>query len=261
MFAAIQAEQPAPGLSLQTENLGLQMGGVRILDDVSLSVGRGELVALIGPNGAGKTSLLNVVTGLVRPSRGRVLLDGLDATGWSPHRRVRAGLARTFQTSSLFATLTVRENVRLAVEARLGGTFRMWRPAGSVGEASEGADRLLQLVGLSDRAKAPAGHLSHGEKRQLELALVLAGRPGLLLLDEPMAGLNAGEVPRLAEVIRSLPKDWGATVLMVEHHLPVVMDLAHRVAVMHHGTLLAIGQPEQVIAEERVQVAYLGEPL
>jgi branched-chain amino acid transport system ATP-binding protein len=248
------------GRSLRTEGLGLQIGGIRVLEDVWLSVESGDLVALIGPNGAGKTSLLNVVTGVLRPSRGRVLLDDRDVTGWSLHRRARAGLGRTFQTPSLFRSLGARENLRLAVQARLGRALQIWRPADSVVEAGREADRLLELVGLGGRGAVPAGQLSHGERRQLELALVLAGRPGLVLLDEPMAGLNAEEVPRVADIIRSLPQ-LGTTVLMVEHHMEVVMDLADRIAVMHHGALLAEGGPAEVVADRRVQAAYLGEPL
>lgn len=249
------------GRSLRTEDLSLEIGGARIVEDVSLSLGKGQLMALIGPNGAGKSSLLNLVSGLTRPSRGRVLVDDRDVTGWPPHRRARAGMGRTFQTSSLFPALSVHENARLAAEAHLGGALRIWRPAASVTRATAGADEALDLVGLAGRRSALAGSLSHGEKRQLELAVVLAAHPTLVLLDEPMAGMSMEEVPRLVEVVRSIPSRLGASVLMVEHHMEVVLDLAHRVAVLHHGSLLAEGTPDEVVANPEVQAAYLGEPL
>ncbi|MGH9069155.1 MAG: ABC transporter ATP-binding protein [Acidimicrobiales bacterium] len=253
------ARDPArPPPLLATEGLSLSIGGAAIVEEVSLSVAEGELVALIGPNGAGKSSLLNLVSGLLRPTRGQVWLGGNDITARAPHQRARAGLGRTFQTSSLFPALGVHENVRLAAEAGLGGALRIWRPAARVTGAGAEADRTLDLVGLAHRRRVAAGSLSHGEKRQLELAVVLAGRPRVVLLDEPLAGMSVEEVPRLVGVIGSIPASTGAAVLMVEHHLEVVLDLAERVAVMHHGELLAEGTPDQVISDPAVQDAYLG---
>jgi branched-chain amino acid transport system ATP-binding protein len=246
---------------LATRNLGLDIGGARIVADVSLEVRAGELVGIIGPNGAGKTTLFNLLSGLMRPTAGSVELRGRDVTSSPPYRRAREGLGRTFQVSSVFPLLTVHENVRLAAEAELGGTLRIWRRAASVREAVERADQALARVGLAARMLWPAGLLSHGDKRKLELAMLLAGKPDVILLDEPMAGVSAEDVDDLVELIRSVHKDEGKTVLMVEHRMEVVIGLAERIAVMHHGALLAFDEPAAVMADETVQTAYLGEPL
>ena len=246
---------------LATRGLGLDIGGATIVADVSLEVREGELLGIIGPNGAGKTSLFNLLSGLYRPTFGRVELDGQDVTGRPPQRRAHDGLGRTFQISSVFPRLSVLENVRLAAEARLGGTMRIWRRATGVGEAIERARAALRRVGLEEQAPAPAGALSHGDKRKLELAMLLAGEPRVILLDEPMAGVSAEDVPGLVEVIRSVQQEEGRTVLMVEHHIGVVTGLAERIAVMHHGRLLAVDTTDNVMRNEDVQAAYLGEPL
>jgi branched-chain amino acid transport system ATP-binding protein len=246
---------------LATRKLGLDIGGARIVADVSLEVRAGELVGIIGPNGAGKTTLFNLLSGLVRPTAGSVELRGRDVTGDPPHSRARAGLGRTFQVSSVFPLLTVHENVRLAAEAELGGSLRIWRPASSVREAVERANDALERVGLGARMLWPAGLLSHGDKRKLELAMLLASRPDVILLDEPMAGVSAEDVDELVELIRSVHREEGKTVLMVEHRMEVVVGLAERIAVMHHGALLAFDEPDAVMANETVQTAYLGEPL
>ncbi|HJP80658.1 MAG TPA: ABC transporter ATP-binding protein [Pseudonocardiaceae bacterium] len=233
---------------LECAGLTWDVGGARIIDAVDLTVAPGEFVALVGPNGAGKTSLLNLITGLVRPARGQIRLNGVDITGEPPHRRARRGIARTFQSATLFPTMTVAEHVELA--ARVG------RTRATVTE-------VLDQVRLGQRASAPAGALSHGDKRKLEIALLLAGPRGtegrgLLLLDEPMAGVAAEEVDTLVAVIREAHRDSGAAVLMVEHHMEVLMSLADRVAVLHNGALLAIGTPDHVMAQADVQDAYLG---
>ncbi|HEY8103002.1 MAG TPA: ABC transporter ATP-binding protein [Gaiellaceae bacterium] len=246
---------------LATRNLGLDIGGAKIVADVSLEVRAGEFVGIIGPNGAGKTTLFNLLSGLMRPTAGSVELGGRDITKLAPYRRTRAGLGRTFQVSSVFPLLSVHENVRLAAEADLGGALRVWRPASSVREATDRADDALTRVGLALRAAWPAGLLSHGDKRKLELAMLLAARPDVILLDEPMAGVSAEDVDELVELIRSVHRDEGKTVLMVEHRMEVVIGLAERIAVMHHGALLAFDEPGAVMANETVQTAYLGEPL
>jgi len=244
---------------LTVDQVSWHAGAVPIITDVSLAVGPGEFLALIGPNGAGKTSLFNVVSGLCRPSRGRVLLGPADITRLAPYRRARLGLGRTFQTSAVFGSLGVAENVALAVQARRGGSMRAWRRRSDRAIAAT-ADEIVDRVGLSGRATAAAGSLAHGEKRKLEIALLLAAEPRVLLLDEPMAGVSAEDVPTLVEVIRKLTAD-GRGVLMVEHHMEVVLDLADRVAVMHHGALLACDSPDAVMADATVQQAYLGEAL
>ena len=246
---------------LATRGLGLDIGGAHIVADVSLEVRDGELVGIIGPNGAGKTTLFNLLSGLLEPTAGRVELDGRDVTDEPPFARTRAGLGRTFQISSVFPLLPVRENVRLAAESAMGGTLRLWRRAARYRPALERADWAVELVGLADRASWPAGALAHGDKRKLELAMVLAGESRVILLDEPMAGVSHEDVDGLVELIRSVHEEEGKTVLLVEHRMEVVLRLAQRIAVMHHGSLLAFDEPSAVMANETVQTAYLGESL
>ncbi|MRG61490.1 ATP-binding cassette domain-containing protein [Agromyces sp. CFH 90414] len=243
---------------LELERVGLAIGGARILKEVSLAVPAGELLGVIGPNGAGKTTLFNVVSGVVRPTEGRVVLDGRDVTREPVHRRAAAGLGRTFQTSSLFPALTVLENVRLAAQADLGAAASVFRTPRPTDAATERARDALADVGLADAGDRLAGGLAHGEKRKVEIAMLIAMEPRVILLDEPMAGVGSADVPALAEVIRGLHRG-GRTVLMVEHHLDVVLGLADRIAVMHHGELLAVDTPEAVMANPTVQSAYLGE--
>jgi branched-chain amino acid transport system ATP-binding protein len=242
---------------LSTRDLRWDVGGATIVADVSLDVPAGECLGIIGPNGAGKTSLFNLLSGLIRPTGGSIELAGAEITNAPPHRRTQAGLGRTFQVSSVFPLLSVRENVRLAAEAAAGGTMRIWRRAPQL----ESADAALERVGLGGRAGALAGSLSHGDKRKLELAMLLAADRRVILLDEPMAGVSAEDVEGLVELIRSVHREEGRTVLMVEHHMEVVTGLAERIAVMHHGALLACDTPAAVMANETVQQAYLGEPL
>jgi len=234
-------------VAVAIQGLGFAAGGVSILSGVDLAVGDGEFLGIIGPNGAGKTTLFNLLSGLLRPSAGRVTLNGRDVTRLTVAKRARLGLGRTFQTSLLFGALPARENVRLAAQAQRN------KSAAAVAEA-------IDAVGLTALAARPAAALSHGDKRKLELAILIAGGARVLLLDEPMAGVNSEDVPGLTELIRNLHTE-GRTVLMVEHHISVVLGLAQRVAVLHHGQLLACGTPEEVMADEAVQSAYLGEPL
>jgi branched-chain amino acid transport system ATP-binding protein len=246
---------------LATRNLGLDIGGARIVVDVSLEVAEGELLGIIGPNGAGKTSLFNLISGLYRPTAGSIELAGREITHAPVFRRTREGLGRTFQVSSVFPLLPVLENVRLAAEAALGGTLRIWRRAASVKPALARARAAVACVGLAARSNVPAGALSHGDKRRLELAMLLAADTPLVLLDEPMAGVSAENVPELVALIRSVHAEEGKTVLMVEHHMEVVTGLAQRIAVMHHGALLACDTPAAIMGNETVQSAYLGESL
>jgi branched-chain amino acid transport system ATP-binding protein len=246
---------------LSTRGLGLDIGGATIVADVSLDVREGEFLGIIGPNGAGKTSFFNLLSGLYRPTSGRIELAGRDVTDEPPFRRARQGLGRTFQISSVFPLLPVLENVRLAAEASLGGSLRIWRRAARRRDALERASWALGLVGLAGRSGWGAGALSHGDKRKLELAMLLASDPRVILLDEPMAGVSMEEVPGLVEVIKAVQAEHGKTVLMVEHHIGLVTGIAERIAVMHHGALLACDTPASVMANEDVQSAYLGEPL
>jgi len=246
--------------ALALRGLTWRVGGVSIVDNVDLDLAPGEFLAVIGPNGAGKTSLFNLISGLRRPTAGTVSVYGRDVTRLTPHQRARLGLGRTFQTSAVFGSLSVAENVRLAVQARRGGSMRLWRSARDERAVAQEAAAVLEQVNLAGRDGVPAGTLSHGEKRKLEIALLLAARPKVMLLDEPMAGMSAEEVPALVDVVRGLTRD-GQSVLMVEHHMDVVLDLADRVAVMHHGALLVCDTPDVVMANQTVQDAYLGEEL
>lgn len=247
--------------ALEVQDLTLHIGGAKIVEGISFAVSPGETLGVIGPNGAGKTTLFNLISGIRPPTRGRILLDGQDVTGRSAHERARLGLGRTFQTSSVFPLLTVHENVRLAAEADLGGSMRIWRRPNAFTPALERAASALEAVGLTSRAAALAASLSHGDKRRLEIAIVLASNAKTVLLDEPMAGMATENVGPLTDLIRNLAKQYGKTVLMVEHHMHVVLGVADRVAVLHHGELLACDTPDRVMANSTVQSAYLGEPL
>lgn len=244
---------------LRTRGLGLRFGGATIIDNLSLEVREGEFMALIGPNGAGKTSLFNLLSGLYRASSGSIEFAGIDITREPPFRRARAGLGRTFQTSSVFPGLSVLENARLAAQASRGGSLRVWRRATGERESLDRARHSLGIVGLAKREETEAALLSHGDKRKLELAILLCGEARLVLLDEPTAGVSTEDVPEMMRVIRTIHEEEGKTVLMVEHRMDIIVGLSDRMAVMHRGTLLALDTPEKVMANETVQSAYLGE--
>ncbi len=250
---------PSRPAALALENVGLQIGGARILEGVSFEVAPGEMVGVIGPNGAGKTTLFNLISGVLKPTSGSIAMDGKPLASMAIHQRANAGLGRTFQTSSLFPGLSVEENVRIAAQAKLGGSLSILRFPRSGDEAGRVAANALDEVELSHRSGARAGDLSHGDKRKVEIAMLLATSPSVILLDEPMAGVGSGDVPGLSAIISRMHKESGRTVLMVEHHMEVVLGLVDRVAVMHHGSLLAIDTPDAVIANPTVQSAYLGE--
>ena len=243
--------------ALAVHGLGLQIGGATILKDVDLTVGRGSIVGVIGPNGAGKTTLFNVISGMMKPTAGHVELDGVDITGLSVPRRTRAGLGRTFQTSNLFPRLSILENVRLAAQATRGGSYSLVRFPRRSDAATELAVEKLTEVGLDHRLDTLAGDISHGDKRKLEIAVLLAAGADVVLLDEPMAGVASGDVPGLVEIIRHIHQK-GRTVLMVEHHMEVLLGLVEKVAVMHFGTIIAFDTPAVVMADPVVQSAYLG---
>ncbi|HET9557405.1 MAG TPA: ABC transporter ATP-binding protein, partial [Actinomycetota bacterium] len=221
------------------------------------SVAAGARHAVIGPNGAGKSTLFALVTGSLRPTAGRIRFDGQDVTGRPDHARARAGMAKTFQHSSRFTSLSVLDNVARATRRVAGLGMAMLRPAGRHAAAREAAMRQLEQVGLAGRAAVPAAALSHGERRQLEVAIALATSPRLLLLDEPTAGMSAADSARFAELVESLGA--AVTVLIIEHDLDVVFRLATRVTVLHLGRVLADGTPDEVRADETVQRAYLGD--
>ena len=228
------------------------------MDGVSFAVAPGEFVTIIGPNGAGKTSLFNLLSGINVATSGSVRLLGRDVTADPPHRRAQLGLGRTFQTSSVFTSLPVLENVRLGVQARLGGSLHPWRRAGADRSTVVSSIAALEAVGMADLAEVPAGLLTHGTKRRLELAILLGGGFEVLLLDEPTSGLSVEHVPDMVDVIRRLHREQGKTILMVEHRMELVRALSDRVAVMHQGRLLTIDTPERVVENRLVQEAYLG---
>jgi branched-chain amino acid transport system ATP-binding protein len=246
---------------LAVQGLGLRIGGVSIVEDVTFDVRAGEFLVIIGPNGAGKTTLFNLLSGFARPTAGRIEFAGRDITYAEPYVRARLGLGRTFQTSTVFGGLSTLENVRLAASAALGTSAQAWHLADREALPLERARAALAEVGLGNREKARAGLLSHGEKRKLDLAILLCSEPEVVLLDEPTAGMAVEDVPDMVKLIASIHRERGKTVMMVEHRMDLVLALADRLAVMHHGALLAIDTPELIVADEAVQSAYLGDPL
>ena len=242
---------------LSVQGLRKHYGGLAVTNDVSLDVQPGEIHALIGPNGAGKTTLIHQITGTVAPDAGRVVFAGADITRLSFPRRVHAGLARSFQITSIIAGFSVLENVALAAQAKSGSSFRFFRAAASE-EALNGAARdALAEVGLADRAAIIAGALSHGEKRALEIAIALATQPRLLLLDEPLAGAGSEETERLITLLRRLKSRYA--ILLVEHDMQAVFALADRISVLAEGRIIASGSTAQIRASTEVRAAYLGE--
>ena len=241
-----------------THNLTLRFGGALIVDDVSLAVPEGMFVSIIGPNGAGKTSFFNLLSGLYKPSAGSVVFRGEDVTGLSPSARARRGLGRSFQLTTIFPGLSTLENARLAVQASHPGNAVFWKSAARDRAAKERAAWALETVGLAGRGAVPAAALAHGDKRKLDLALLLCAEPEVLLLDEPTAGVGAEEVPVMLETIRRIRRVEGKTILMVEHKMDVVHDLSDRVAVLANGALVAYDTPDAVMADPFVRSAYLG---
>jgi branched-chain amino acid transport system ATP-binding protein len=242
---------------LRLDALHKSFGGLAVTADVSLDVRPGELHAVIGPNGAGKTTLIRQVSGTLRPDAGRVVFEGRDVTALSMARRARLGLARSFQITAVLPGFSTRENVALAVQARSGTSFRFLRAAAGERALNETADAALAQVGLLDRAAVAAGALSHGEKRQLELAVVLAQAPRLMLLDEPLAGTGTEEAERLVALLRTLKG--GPAILLVEHDMQAVFALADRITVLALGRVIATGSPDAIRADAAVREAYLGE--
>jgi branched-chain amino acid transport system ATP-binding protein len=238
-----------PGGTLRASSVSRSFEGVEALRAVTLELHRGEVVGLIGPNGAGKSTLVNVLSGFDRPSTGAVELEGKDVTRWPAHRRGRQGLARTFQHSHAFRSLTVRENVEVAALGVGAGPVR----------AAARAAELLELVGLTTHAESPAAALAHGDERRLGVARALATEPRFVLMDEPAAGLPEAEVPELAGVVRSVRDDHGAGVLLIDHNMALIMDVCDRIHVLDQGRTLAEGTPTEIRANIDVAAAYLGE--
>jgi branched-chain amino acid transport system ATP-binding protein len=241
---------------LALEGVVRRFGGLTAVDGVSLTLGPGRRLAVIGPNGAGKTTLFRLIAGDMGVSAGRVELLGRDVTRMPAHRRARLGLARTFQVSNLFSGLSVLDNVRLAAQAREPGRWRFWAPIRAGDRVGAAAMAALERVGLGARAGDRVADLSHGEQRQLEVALALATEPKLLLLDEPAAGLPAGERARLRDLLGSLPPS--LPLVLIEHDMTLALSLADEVLCMHNGRVIAYGTPAEVRADDTVQAVYLG---
>ena len=242
---------------LRLDQVSRRFGGLLAVDGVSLEVGTGDRLAVIGPNGAGKTTLFRLIAGELRPSGGRVWLFGRDVTRMPAHRRAHLGLARTFQVSNLFASGTVEENARLAAYGRDRRRWRFWWPVSQRDERARRALDALDRVGLAGRRGARVADLSHGEQRQLEIAMALATEPRLLLLDEPAAGLAAAERLVLRELLGSLPSQ--LAVLLIEHDIQLALDLCQHVLCLDRGRPVAAGTPEELRADEQVQAAFLGK--
>jgi branched-chain amino acid transport system ATP-binding protein len=244
------------GYALRLEAVSKSFGGLRAVDDVALAVRAGERRALIGPNGAGKTTLFNLIAGALPVTAGRITLFGADVTGMAQHRRAALGLARTFQITNLFPTLTVLQNVVLAAQACTPARFAMLRPVSRFAELDARARQALAAVGLDDRASRRVRQLSHGEQRQLEIALALAGRPRVLLLDEPAAGLSQAEAQLMTALLQRL--DPAITLLIIEHDMDIALEVARDVTVLHYGRVIADGPRDVVRADPMVREIYLG---
>jgi branched-chain amino acid transport system ATP-binding protein len=239
---------------LRTDGLTVRFGGLTALNNVTLSVMPGEIRALIGPNGAGKSTFFNCVTGVLRPTGGRVLFDGEDITGLPPDRVSRKAIARSYQITNLLPGATVFENVRIAAQSRRGG-WSMLRHHRALGDVSDRARAVLAAVGLADKEDELAANLSHGEQRNLEIGIALATEPRLLCLDEPTAGMSVTETRATVELIRRIARN--LTILIVEHDMEVVMGLARTITVLHYGEVLAEGSPAEIQGNPRVQEVYL----
>ncbi|HEU5019009.1 MAG TPA: ABC transporter ATP-binding protein [Pseudolabrys sp.] len=242
---------------LQIERLAKRFGGIVATDDLTLNVAAGELHAVIGPNGAGKTTLIAQLSGQLRPDTGHIRFAGADVTRLPVHKRSTLGLARSFQITSLFLDFSVLDNVALAVQGHAGHSFHFWRNARLEAGLREPAREALERVGLVDRAERSASALSHGEHRLLELAMALAARPRMLLLDEPMAGLGPEESTRMVGMLQALKREY--TILLVEHDMEAVFALADRITVLVYGRVIASGTPDAIRANPEVREAYLGE--
>jgi branched-chain amino acid transport system ATP-binding protein len=244
---------------IEARDLSKHFGGLRAVDGVNLQVREGSLHSIIGPNGAGKTTMFNLISGNLRPTRGRVFLRGRDITGTPLHRMAHMGIGRSFQITNIFPNLTVLENARLAAQAMGRDSLNLWSTAARFRQYEEAAMTALVQVGLAERAGQVASILPHGDKRKLELAILLAAGPQVLLLDEPTAGMASEQVPVLLDIIRRIREDTGKTILLVEHNMGIVMNVSDRITVMHQGRVLAEGTPDEIRTSPAVQEAYLGE--
>jgi len=244
---------------LDVQGVTKNFGSLVAVQNVSLQVEPGELRAVIGPNGAGKTTFFNMISGFFPPTSGRIVFDGADVTGITAQKRVKIGMARTFQITEIFPELTVHENVLSAVEVTAGERLRLWNIKADAARAEQAVAETLTMVGLSGKADRLVGELAHGDQRATEIAMALALRPRLLLLDEPTAGMGDQETYEITNLIRRLHRDSKYTIVLIEHDMRVVFHLADRISVLDQGRLLAEGTPAEIAANEAVQAAYLGK--
>jgi branched-chain amino acid transport system ATP-binding protein len=242
---------------LETKGLYHDFSGLQVLFDVNLQVKEGERHAVIGPNGAGKTTLFNVITGTYKPSRGQVFFKGKEITGAKPHELTRLGMGRSFQITSTFNRLTAFQNIRLAILSKRGIRFQLFRKVDKMQAVTEETDEVLRRIHLDEERDMPAGLLSYGKHRSLEISLALATDPDLVLLDEPTAGMSRDETHHAVDLIRRLTG--GKTLVIIEHDMDVVFSIADRITVLHHGEILATGLPEEIKENREVKDAYLGE--
>jgi len=243
---------------LSVRGLSKQFGALRAVEDISLELAEGELRAIIGPNGAGKTTFFNMITGFFPPSQGSIHFDGADITALPVAARVARGMARTFQITEIFPELSVAENIRIGVESALGFRLRLFLRRDEKTIIADRIANVLGLVGLGGKADRLVGELSHGDQRAAEIGMALTLSPRILLLDEPTAGMGEQETFEIARLIRRLNRDEGYTVLLIEHDMRVVFNLADRISVLEQGRLLADGTPAEIAANQDVQSAYLG---
>lgn len=244
---------------LRVENVSKHFGSLIAVNGVSMIVEPGELRAVIGPNGAGKTTFFNLISGFLTPSSGRIVFDGDDITGLLPARRVWRGIARTFQITEVFPELSVRENLRIAVEVAAGYRLKTWLSSSADGEVRARLVDLLEMGGLTEKADRLVGEMAHGDQRATEIMMALALKPRLLLLDEPTAGMGDQETHDITRLIRKLHQSQKLTIVLIEHDMRVVFHLADRIMVLAEGALLAEGTPKEIAANEAVQAAYLGK--
>ena len=244
---------------LQVQDLTCCFGSLVAVDHVTLTVEPGELRAIIGPNGAGKSTFFNLISGFVTPTSGRVMFDGKDVTSVTPGRRVLMGMARTFQITEIFPELSVYDNLRVAVEVAVGQRLRPWIWGETARKVERRIEDLMGMIDLTGSADRLAGELSHGDQRSIEIAMALALEPRLLLLDEPTAGMGEQETYHISKLIRKLHKKEGLSIVLIEHDMRVVFNLADRITVLAQGAVLADGSPKDVAGSEVVQSAYLGK--
>ncbi|MDE3091295.1 MAG: ABC transporter ATP-binding protein [Chloroflexota bacterium] len=254
-----QITKETSSVVLQADHLRKDFGGLIAVDDVSLRARAGSLHSIIGPNGAGKTTLFNLLSGIFKPTAGRVIFRGRDITPLPPHRIAHLGIGRSFQITNVFPNLTVLENVRLAAQAMGRDSLNLIASASHFRDYETRAREVLERVGLAEKTAALASMLAHGDKRKLEIGILLASDPQVLLLDEPTAGMASEQVPQLMALIAEIRKQGDKTILLVEHNMDVVMNVSDAITVMHYGKVLAEGTPAQIAANEQVQKAYLGE--